>query len=170
MMARAKTYISKLVAALRGEALENPANTASTMTGAPLVPPTPAQEPVVFPPFGSDPKNDLRDKAIENLARFVGIVDSSIPQLAAGTTNNGVRMPGIVTPYNGRFVISKHYPQHPNTPDLSYADTASEAGSAASSARGRGGFRGGRGRGRGGRGGQGGNGGEVNGGDGNGGA
>ena len=159
--ARAKPYVSRVVSALKGEQVENLGSAASSSSAVPV---TSSLNSSVQNMSSSSSSIDPRDKAIENLARFVGIVDASVPQLAAGISNNGVRMPSLVIPYNGRFVVSKHYPQHPNTPDLSPSNTGSETGSTTSHRGGRGGYRGG---GRGGRGGRGGhaNGGNEQGGD-----
>ena len=144
-VARSQLFVKNTVAYMKGE---DPTVAATLL-------PTSANSTTAnsFSLFGQDPASDQRDKALENIAQFLGITDSSVPQLAKGITNNGVKMPGLITPFGGRNVISKHYPAHPNTPEVSPTNHSTASAGSGNHRGGRGGFRGsfrGRGGGRGG--------------------
>ena len=147
--ARCKAYVSYVVALLKGESVSSP-NLSSSSSSSNAILPAPTNTSSLF---GTDPNRDLRDKALENLARFVGIGDSSIPSLAAGITTNGVRMPNLIIPFQNRFVVSKHYPHHPNMIDPQVVQGLGAQSETGSTRGGHGGFRGGFRGGRGGRGG-----------------
>ena len=167
--ARGPVFIREFINSLKGASTNSSSSSSSSQTTIPtptILSSTPSvlSSPTIitpphllhqstFPKPGEIPWLDTLTKAIENLARHVGIKDSSIPALAQGITSNGAPLPQLIIQLHGRHCLSKFYTLHPNAEphpsSAAYASNMSETGSQAGGSRGgrgRGGF-GGRGRG-----------------------